>query len=218
MKELLVALVGLIKDAPPPIQIGILIFLCFFGVAHFRYHLARYRSIYDKTKLQIEKIESYIQGEPALSPLLQRILKAEREDQVFRHVFGFSLSPAMQEALLPVVTAKDSPAHWSVIKDARQYLRLDEHGISVHIPLFDRFEHYWKMASATLLLCLAALCLYYTKHANTAAEVYALLSAIAIAFLVSFLLFTSQFGYWTAVRIDQWLKKERKRSESSLPQ
>lgn len=216
MTDILVALISLIKDAPIPVQIGVLILISFFGVARFRYHLAQHRSIYDKTKLQIDKIESYAKGEPALSPLLQQILTVERENQIFRYVFGFSLSPAMREALIPVVTAKDSPAHWSVIKNARQYLRLDEHGLSVHIPTFDKFEHYWTIACVIFLLCLAAICLYMTNYSNTAADVYALLSAIAIAFLVSFLLFTSQFGYWTAVRIDRWLKKERKRSEAML--
>jgi len=132
----------------------------------------------------------------------------EREDQVFRHVFGYSLERSKREALLPIVESSDSPAHWSAIKDARPYLKIEKDKLVVKFSFADKFDYCFKNSVAAIMLIIIYLVMFSASVSSFKGLIVLIVSLVAILIFCAFMI-SSTWGFSTAKRIGSWLKQHR---------
>jgi hypothetical protein len=126
----------------------------------------------------------------------------------FRHVFGYSLEHAKRDALLPIVESSDSPAHWSAIKDARPYLKIENKKLVVRFSFADKFDYWFKNSVAVIVLLMICL-VFFSAEISSLKGLFLLIVALVLMLMFSAFMISTTWGYSTAERIGTWVKNHQ---------
>lgn len=168
---------------------------------------------YGKRKHRIDLIESYLNParikNPALSPGLQKILVAEKEDQIFSQFYGYSLSSGLRKKLAPLVTAQNRPVNWYQVKGAIPYLIIEKGKLLVRYEESDLRKNRLSSPVATLCLaCAFALLVIAAQSATMPGVQRVIVGSFSIPLIVvTSVVISWSVGFETALKIERWLTR-----------
>ena len=168
---------------------------------------------YDKRKHRIDQIENYLNTtrikNPALSPVIKKILLAEKEDQIFSRLYGYSLPTGLRKILEPLVSAQNSPVNWYQIKAARPYLEIEKGKLVVQYEESDLRKN--RLSSPVATLCLAcglALLLVAVQSGTMPSMQRVIVGSLSIPMIVvTSVVISWSVGFETALKIEGWLTR-----------
>ena len=146
---------------------------------------------------------------PALTQVLSDILVAERENQIFTHVYGYSLHAGLREKLAPIVLAPNSPVSWFQVKEARPYLKIENGELLVRYKKSAFWQN--RLSSVLSTICLSitlALWIIIINYEPMTILQRVLVGSVSIALVVAALLAISwSAGFEAALKIERWLNR-----------
>ena len=205
---------GGLKDLPWQLQAAAFLILIAVLYHFWRFHRLQYRHLYDSRKVQINKLNDYLGENCIHDPDLKQILAQERDDQIFAHVYGYSLSKKKRDLLTPIVKSETERIYWSNLKDSDRFIKAEGGALSVTYSRFDmvdyRVNHIIAFTIVVLMVILMMISLFSPN--STLLQKIIMTPVIGTMGFIPIQLMKSTLGLKVALRLEKWLKKNRQNS------
>jgi cytochrome bd-type quinol oxidase subunit 1 len=173
---------------------------------------------YSPRRQKVRNIQEYLGDAAVVDPTVSAILLGAFSDHAFADEYGYVLDKGRRDLLVPIISNPECPVSWSLLKDARSYLKITNGELKISIKRSDVLGYRFKTVLAVVLYVaacivslvgLAAIERHRPQPQVWLQQLVVVLLPASSMILISVGLMLSTFGLDAARRLDAFIKKSQ---------
>lgn len=213
MKELIDITVA--HSGPLGITLSALSLLIYFYIVK-----AKNPEHFDKSRVRVNKIDSYIVDKKATDPVLQQMLLDERDHRIFSLMYGYRLDAVRRRLIEPITKVENAPISWATVKGAKRFIGVDNGALQVKYTRWEKVGYPIQTIFANIMIFIPfllslAIAREHPKYSATLA--IGIVGIFTIFIMLALMMVVSAANFGTALRLEKWLRKNPQGAPHAWP-